>query len=523
MKVFDSNKLTHTLQTWCGMVLNQGLPQHRRALSLPRYLVDSDRLAVRESLLGLLSDEEILPIFISCILQGRILKFKDANPCENVNTQRFNLNVYACCDSGIDVDFMKRNVLALNRLDLEQAAAIVISAIGNDASITNRGDIIPALVMGLETDLITESCMWLEPHQRHPGATVQDAKFAKLVDMVRGMFRESQNETKLLKKGGLGGLIHFKNWRSLMPLLLRVRRKSPQSRCLFIPKWIFEAADVKPPSQFMIWGKDGTISPGHEPIALSLDELNDVYLSRKRFRSLQRRILRFHRFWHPDIRLRKAIRDFEANVIFSANHIKSMVIPSQNTLVVAHFFFALQRRLQRKVVSDLQWTGFLEKGQSSLILQNNPNIPTTFEQRLSHFSGQNGVPVTGSVVPQIDQCCLLMEEYVSVYGSGDRRNLTFVRGVRGGSGRGAVDDYNLLCDILRTLNKAAKEQGLPHPELSRKFLAKAIMSWNNSFEDDAFANDTVPGWEKWLVQRREVGVLESMKNLDIGKDAVMTG
>ena len=522
MKVFDSNKLTHTLQTWCGMVLNQGQPQQRPTTSLRRHLIlDNNRRAIRGSLLGLLTDEELLPLFISGILQGRVPEFrKITKRSDDDYAQRFNLNIHACCDSGIDVDFMKRNVRALNRLDLEQAAAVVITSIRNDVRITNRGDIISALVKELDSGLITESCMWLESHQRDPGATVQEAKFANLVDMIGGMLRESQNSTE---SSEIGSLSHVRDWASLMPLLLRVRRKKPQSRCLFIPQWIFDAADVEPPSQFMIWGKDGTIRPGHEPIASSVDEVSDVILSRKRFRSLQRRLLRFHRFWHPDIRLRKAIRDFEANVIFSAQHIRSMVLPSQDTLVVAHYFFALQRRLQRKVVSDLQWTGFLEKGQSSLILQNNPNIPTTFEQRLSHFSGQVGVPVTEPVVPQIDQCCLLMEEYVSVYGGGDRRKLTFVPGVRGGSGRGAVDDYNLLCDILRTLNKAAKEQGLPHPELVRKFLAKDIMSYNHSFHDDAFANDTVPGWEKWLVQRREIGVLEGMENLEIGRDVVMTG
>lgn len=523
MKVFDSNKLTHTLQTWCGMVLNQGLPQQRPMPSLPKSHVDSSGPAVRGSLQGLLTDEEISSLFLSCMMQGRVSKLLNTSKrreIENGGTQRFNSNVHACCDSGVGINFMKRNVRALNRLDLEQAAAIVISAIRNDARITNQEVIIPALVKELDSDLISESCMWLESHQRHPGATVQEAKFANLVKMIGGMLKESQNSTE---SSGIGSLNQVKVWASLMPLLLRVRRRSPQSRCLFIPQWIFDAADVKPPAQFMIWGKDGTICPGHEPTASSVDEVNDVILSRKRFRSLQRRLLRFHRFWHPDIRLRKAVRDFEADVIFSAKRIKSMVIPSQDTLVVAHYFFALQRRLQRKVVSDLQWTGFLEKGQSGLILQNNPNIPTTFERRLSHFSGQVGIPITGPVVPQIDQCCLLMEEYVSVYGGGDRRTLTFVPGVRGGSGRGAVDDYNLLCDILRTLNKAAKEQDLPHPEIVRKFLAKDIMSYNESFQDDAFANDTVPGWEKWLARRREDGVLEGMKNLEISKDVLMTG
>ncbi|KAL8786132.1 MAG: hypothetical protein Q9195_008336 [Heterodermia aff. obscurata] len=291
MKVFDSNKLTHTLQTWSGMVLNHGQPQQRFTTSLPRNLVVSDRPAVLASLLGLLSDEELSSIFIPCVLQGRIPKFKKTGkPIENASARRFNSNIHACCDSGIDVDFMKRNVRALNRLDLEQAAAVVISSIRNDVRIANRGDIITALIKELDTELIAESCMWLESHQRDGGVAVQEAKFARLVDMVGGMLRESQNSTQSPENGSLS---HVKDWASLMPLLLRIRRKSPQFRCLFIPRWIFDAADVEPPSQFMIWGKDGTISPGHEPIALSVDEVNDVILSRKRFRSLQRRLLRF--------------------------------------------------------------------------------------------------------------------------------------------------------------------------------------------------------------------------------------
>ena len=160
MKVFDSNKLTATLQTWCGMVLNQGLPQQRPTSSIPQNLVDSSLPTVRVSLLGQLSDEELLPLFIPCILQGRVPQFrKISKPGENVSAQRFNSNVLACCDSGIDVNFMKRNVIALNRLDLEQAAAVVITSIRNDVRITNRRDIVSALVEELDSDLIAESCM----------------------------------------------------------------------------------------------------------------------------------------------------------------------------------------------------------------------------------------------------------------------------------------------------------------------------------------------------------------------------
>lgn len=191
------------------------------------------------------------------------------------------------------------------------------------------------------------------------------------------------------------------------------------------------------------------------------------------------------------------------------------MLPSNDTLVVAHYFFALQRRLQRKVVSDLQWTSFLQKGESGNIVQNNPEIPTTFEERLSTLSGQSGVPLSGSLLPQIDQCCLLMESYVKVYGNGDRKNLVFVRGVSGGSGRGAVDDYNLLCDILNTLCGKAKEEGVKMPGPVRKFLAKDIMAWNEAFGDDAFAGGRVPGWEPWLAERRVKGILQGIEALSL--------
>lgn len=98
--------------------------------------------------------------------------------------------------------------------------------------------------------------------------------------------------------------------------------------------------------------------------------------------------------------------------------------------------------------------------------------------------------------------CLLMEEYVALYAKGDRKKLVFLRGVRGGSGRGAVDKYNLLCDLLWPICKDERSEGLNKLGKVHKFLAKDIMGWNNSFAYDAFANGKVPGWEPWLAERR---------------------
>ncbi|KAL8819624.1 MAG: hypothetical protein Q9191_007695 [Dirinaria sp. TL-2023a] len=286
------------------------------------------------------------------------------------------------------------------------------------------------------------------------------------------------------------------DWESLLPLLLRVRRCSPRCRCLFIPQWVFDAAGMEPPPERAVWDSRGCVRPGQEPMTGSTPKSDDIILNRKAFRALQRRLLRHYRSWDPAVRLGKAIADLEADIKYGADLIRSMVLPSRDTLVAAHYFFAPQRRLQRTVVSDYGWRRFLRK---------------------------TGVSVTGAVLPQIDQCCLMMEEYVSVYGDGDRNNLVFVRGSRGGSGRGAVDVYNSLCDILRILCKAARDQGLAHPGPVHKFLAKDIMAWNHSFDDDAFANGRVPGWETWLAQRREAGLLRSMETLEISETVAASG
>ena len=97
------------------------------------------------------------------------------------------------------------------------------------------------------------------------------------------------------------------------------------------------------------------------------------------------------------------------------------------------------------------------------------------EERLSAFSGQRGVPISEFILPQIDQCSLLVESYVRLYGNGDRDKLVFEHGVSGGSGRGPVDEYSLLCDVLNTPCGKAKEPGLEMPGPVRKFLVKDMM------------------------------------------------
>ena len=512
MKVFAPTKLTHTLQTWLGMVVDNGRPRERQPITISGLPLNTEFLIVPKYGPKGLSEEDLIQLFTTCVLEHRMTRFNSIDD----DTKRFRSNIHACYDPDIGIGFMKRNVVTLKRLDLEQAAAVVISTIHNDCRIENarRAEVVSALIKELDYVLLTESCMWLEKHYGESEETVEEAKISRLVGLLRRMTsnnRALSDELDLISAGD------SKNWSSMLPILLRIRRCKPRSRCLFIPQWVFDTAGMKPHSERKVWDAQGRVRPGHEPVTQAPPQHNDIILQRKAFRSLQRRLLHIFRFWNSEIRLRKAITDLEANVIYSASRIKSKVLHSENSLVLAHYFFALQRRLQRKVVSDVGWSRFLEKGESGDILQNNPEIPTTFEQRLSEFSGQTGVTISGPLLQQIDSCCLLMEEYVSVYGNGDRKNLTFSPGVSGGSGRGAVDDYNLLCDVLKTLCKAAKEEGVEYPGPVRKFLAKDIMAWNQSFEDDAFANGRVPGWETWLEERKKKGLVEGMSGLEVGE------
>ncbi len=483
------------------MVTDNGEPQVRAYPSIPHPLVNNDKVQVSVDSPKSLSEEGLVYLFTSCVLECRLPQFRNTHDDDDV--KRLKANIYGCCDTRIDVTFMKRNIESLLRLDLEQAAAVVISAIRNNESIANRSDIVQSLLKEIHPTVIRKSCMWVEYSHTSSAIAIQARKFSHLVARIRHVIQDKHMVDM--------GDIH--EWSSLIPLLLRIRRCSPRSRCLFIPEWIFREAHTDPPSSFCVWDDQGRAAGRHEP---TLSPTSDsIILTRKEYRSVQRRLLRYFRFWNPAFSLRRSIKTLEANVIYSAELIRSHVLPSSNTLVVAHYFFALQRRLQRKVVSDLHWTEFLHKGESGNILQNNPQIPTTFEERLSDFSGQTGVPLSGSLLPQIDQCCLLMESYVKVYGNGDRNNLVFVQGVRGGSGRGAVDEYNLLCDILNTLCGKAREQGLEMPGPVRKFLAKDIMAWNQAFDDDAFAGGRVSGWETWLAERRERGIIDGIEAMRI--------
>ena len=395
MKVFTPCKLTHTLQTYVGMVVGNGEPQQRSSPSMPDYMTDKESVEKSIRSPSSLSEKDLLSLFTSCVLGCRLPQFRNTQHGPGMN--RLRSNIYSCCDTRIDIAFVKKNIDLLRRLDLEQAAAVVVSAIGNDDGIANRSEIVKSLLQEIEPKVFSNSCMWTEDSDLNTAKVIQTLKFSHMVKQIRYILQD--------KYAVQLGEIH--DWTALIPFLLRIRRCSPRSRCLFIPEWIFREANTTPPPEFRVWDNQGRVAGGHEPTLAATSD--SIVLTRKEYRRLQRRLLRYVLFWDPTVCLRRDIRELEANTIHSAELIKSPVLPSNNTLVVAHSFFALQRRLQRKVVLDLHWTDFLRRGESGTIMQNNPEIPTTFEQRLAAFSHQSGVPLSGPIQPQIDKCCLLMK------------------------------------------------------------------------------------------------------------------
>ncbi|KAL9608123.1 MAG: hypothetical protein Q9167_007030 [Letrouitia subvulpina] len=494
-------KLTHTLQTWLGMVQCNGAARERLLPSVPASLYKTVHLSAARRGFSAPLKKDVTAAFADCVVGKQL---ESLHRGAHDSHLRFDANVFACCNKNIDIYFMKRNITALKRLDLEQAAAVVVSSINNDANLPDRASIIHALV--LELDQLLMSCMWLEVEDQGDEDNAGGDKFSRLARFTKWKLQTKHNVS----------LEALNDWGPFVRLLLRIRRCRPDARdrCLFIPQWVFEAARIDPPPEYRVWSSQGTVAPGHEPTCAPGDDA--IVISRKNFKRMQRRLLSYNRYWDPEVQLRQNIKRLESDVLHNAKSIQSKVIPSTNTLVVSYHFFRLQRRLQRKVVSDMDWTTFLSKGGSGVLLQNNPSIMTTFEEKLGEFSGHQGDPVDGDIVRQLDECCLLMESYVYVYGNGDPKNLQFHPGQQGGSGRGPVDEYNVLCDIYGRLCKAGREQGLSVPGPVHKFLAKDIMAWNQSFGDDAFANGKVPGWEPWLAKRRASGVLESMRHCKDG-------
>ena len=161
---------------------------------MPRYLLDSEEAVVRKNSPYWLSDEEGVFLFTMCVLESGLPRFR--NPSLEDNTSRIQFNIAACCNLWIEVNFMKENIVSLQRLDLEQAAAVVISAIRNDATIAARGKIVESLIKELDETMLVKSCMWLDAPQKRPNATINNLKLARLLLTIQRLIVDKQHACK---------------------------------------------------------------------------------------------------------------------------------------------------------------------------------------------------------------------------------------------------------------------------------------------------------------------------------------
>lgn len=443
---------------------------------------------------------------IACIRQNNAPKRSHLNGTEG-DIDRFLHNINACRDGTMDIYLLIKLIKSRIRLDLEQAAAAVVSAFVNAGRLDDA-----ELLLGELTGVLAVSCMWIGPwdqrNRRQTHSQHAMEALAHCAEKVYAWCKKScvDGESKL-------GPSRPQNHAELVRLLLRIRRVRPRSRCLYIPAWLFREAGIDPPGDHAAYldgyqaelagrGESRQGILGYQWPQMGPDD-GSIVVSKRVFRRVQTRIYRLYRFWDPAERLRRGVRRLEESVLYAAEWVNRRLRETDDVAKVACWFFAYQRRLQLKVVSDDGRTRFLAKGEGGTLYQNNLGMKSTFEEVLARVAGLGESDGLGAgaddTVEMIDRTCFLMRDYVNVYGDGKKEHLVFSKDQRGGKGRGPVDEYNMLCDIMKELKIRAKDQGIEKvPGPVYKFLAKDIMHWNNAWGDDAFAGGKVHGWEDWL-------------------------
>ncbi|KAH7413916.1 hypothetical protein DE146DRAFT_627021 [Phaeosphaeria sp. MPI-PUGE-AT-0046c] len=478
-------QLSHTLQTSEGMVIMNGNPQTRR---YPDGVADIQSLDLSWKS-HMPPKRNQLPHVVTYLQSHLGLVPKPVCDVNDYKLLEYAANLGAC-RSMVEPDHLRKYMRMRTRLDLEQAAAVVISAF------VTAGRIGDAVRLIKETQgILTNSCMWIDPDELFHHALVESQGIENIGRKLQ--LSAAKRGTHIPPATSIAELI---------PLLIRVRRSTPNDRCLIIPQWMFDKAQITAPAhiQTVFDAQDHSLYP----IAPAASDA--IIVSRHHFRVYQHKIFALFQFWKPDINLRHRIKNIADDVLYGSSWIDSRVYALNDVALLSHYFFAFQRRFQKKVVSTSSGTAFLAKGEGSKIYQNNVSQKSTFEEVLLDIaeSGNEGVVVAmgaDNTLDLIDQTCRLMREYVDVYAAGKKQNLTFKKGKSGGRGRGPVDEYNLLCDVLSYLRKQARDEGiLDMPGPVYKFLAKDIMKCNNGWADDAFANGRKPGWEEWLERRQKV-------------------
>lgn len=397
----------------------------------------------------------------------------------------------AACKRHVTIEQLKTYMRMRTRFDLEQAAALVISAFITAGSVDDA-----VRLFGETHRILKTSSMWIDPEEPLHHTRVESQGISNIA--LKLQVSAVNQGIKIPSATTISELV---------PLLMRVRRRKPNDRCLIIPQWMFEEAQITPPPHYQHVFK----TSDHENSPLAPPDADSIPVSRHHFRTYQRKLFALYQFWKPEISLRARIKKMANDVLYGSSYLDSRVFDTDDVALLSCYFFSFQRRLQRKVVSTKDGDAFLERGEGGRLYQNNLSIKSTFEvvlQEMVDESSEGVIVVMGAddTLDMIDRTCRLMREYVDVHGAGKAGNLTFNKGQIGGRGRGPVDEYNVLCDVLEYLRRQARDEGIVDvPGPTWKFLAKDIMSVDGRWGDDAFANGRKAGWEEWMERREGLG------------------
>lgn len=486
--------LLPTLQTVVGMVLNNGLPKQRGFHKAPENQLTSELTNIATS------------------LRTRCPEIASKYSGSKKFTIDWN---FEACSMLVTKDNLLDYISHGKRLDTEQAVAMVIAylqhSFSGDASLEHGSEddfeeekvsAVDQLINDPGTvEMLHKTCMWREKEDFDLHGDSRDLAIISKKNKILMLLGEDVTH---------GGPSTTEFTKRLLNLRRR-RQKLGNTQHLVLPDELMpDHVGSDNPWRLSNHYKHGT----HAEVAAESPEL----IPKNLFRRIQRLLVEMGPPSDDTSRYVYDVQEF----IKSSGRISGQRIAvlrkSTDPYAIAYSFITAQRHCQLKVVSDHGWKRFLIKGEGAFLLQNRPNVLTSFEDILvrhatdlvaltavscpqglrDHFS-------TGTdILKRTRTVCELMERYVETFApGGNMENLVFDPHVRGGSGRGPVDFYNALCDELADCRNRAKAAGLKLQIAPvHKFLAKDIMAWNDAWKDDAFAAGKEPGWLEYLARVR---------------------
>lgn len=488
----DGCLLQHTLETWEGMVMNNGRPKRRCNVKPEVFLKESEA--------SILADA------------AHLLKRLPYNYEQLCMSGRgvFLQNLWSC--TGGQGRVMESTLLDYigneKRLDVEQAVAMVLAFVPREVG----EDLAP-----LVSEMFVNTNMWreggdFEVENTSTLAAARGRKMTRLRDAVSAM----------AEAGVSGG---FFDERLLVDVLMRVRRKRAAfmacKQRLQFPKYLIAFVPEQDRDAWTESYKAGLQT------AVEIEDVRILSVSKRSFARIQRWLLTLDGDLSAKSMYIREVAELEKEILYGQLRLNALK-KTTDRAALAYSFMAVQRRLQLTVVSDLKWTKFLGKGEGEGVLQNRPDIVTSFERELVRHATDVQALVAirppkaeldsdrsasyQALLSQVDRVCTLMEQYVLQFGDGHFENLRFSKILPDGwKGRGPESVYNLLVDLLATLRKRGNDRFTIGP--CHKFLAKDIMAWNNAWSDDAFAPGRVPGWVGWLKARQKLRIEDPVKSI----------